>query len=107
MVTIDYISTSEKMNSRLNFFMPVQFKYAIRRARAMGDLMEDIWLPTSSSPMVFSRCDICGEQYEAPASEINNPTSAISEEELNEQVPMLLLCYSCREKLELFPLTKS
>ena len=69
--------------------------------------MEDIWIPTPSSPMVFSRCDICGKQYEAPENEINNPTSAISEEQLKEQVPLLMLCYSCREKLELFPLTKS
>ena len=68
--------------------------------------MEDVWIPTPSSPMVFPRCDIWGKQYKAPKSEINNPTSAISEEELNEQVPLILLCYSCREKLELFPLTK-
>ena len=51
--------------------------------------MEDIWIPTPSGPMVFSRCDICGKQYEAQESETNNPTSAISEEELKEQVPLL------------------
>lgn len=70
---------------------------------SMLDMMEDIWVPISSSPMVFSRCDICGKQYEAPESEINNPTGAISEEELEEQVPLLLLCDSCREKLEVYP----
>ena len=73
----------------------------------MRDLMQDIWIPTPSGPMVFSRCDICEKQYKALESEINNPTSAISEEELKEQLPLLLLCYSCREKLELFPLTKN
>ena len=73
----------------------------------MIDLMQDIWIPTPSGPLVFSRCDICGKRYKAPGSEINNPTSAIPEEELKEQVPLLLLCHSCREKLELFPLTKS
>jgi len=72
--------------------------------RPMRDMMEDIWIPTPSSPMVFSRCDICDSQYLAPESEINNPTSAISEEELEEQVPFILLCDSCRAKLEVFPL---
>jgi hypothetical protein len=72
----------------------------------MLDMMEDIWIPTSSSPTVFSRCDICEKPYLAPKSEINNPTSAVSEEDLEEQVPLLLLCDSCREKLEVFPFQK-
>ena len=69
--------------------------------------MEDIWIPAPSSSLVFSRCDICGKQYEAPENQINNPTSAISEEELEDQVPLLLLCDSCRKRLELFPFTNS
>ena len=72
----------------------------------MRDMMEDVWIPTPSSPTVFSRCDICEKSYLAPGSEINNPTSAVSEEELEELVPLLLLCDSCREKLEVFPLQK-
>lgn len=74
------------MNWRLIFFKSVRFKYVIRRLWAMRDLMQDVWIPSPSSPMVFSRRDICGKQYKAPESEINNPTSAISEEELKEQV---------------------
>ncbi|MGB8450016.1 MAG: hypothetical protein WCE25_09885 [Nitrososphaeraceae archaeon] len=74
--------------------------------RSMRDMMEDVWIPTPSSPTVFSRCDICDSPYFALESEINNPTSAVSEEELEEQVPLLLLCDSCREKLEVFPLQK-
>ena len=43
----------------------------------MRDMMEDVWIPTPSSPMVFTRCDICDKDYLAPESQINNPTSAI------------------------------
>ena len=57
----------------------------------MQDMMEDVWIPAPSSPMVFTRCDICDKDYLAPESQINNPTSAISEEELEEQVH----CFSC------------
>ena len=74
--------------------------------RLMRDMVEDVWIPTPSSPIVFSRCDICDSPYLAPESEINNPTSAVSEEELEEQVLLILLCDSCREKLEVFPLQK-
>ncbi len=73
---------------------------------SMRDIMEDIWIPAPNSPLIFSRCDICGKQYEAPESEMNNPTSAISEEELEEQVPLLLLCDPCREELDVFHLVK-
>jgi len=59
-----------------------------------------------AAKLTFSRRDICGKPYEASESEINNPTSAISEEEIEQQVPLLLLCDSCREKLEVFPLIK-
>jgi hypothetical protein len=72
----------------------------------MRDMMEDVWIPTPSSPMVFTRCDISDKDYLAPESQINNPTSAVSEEELEEQVPLLLLCDSCRKKLEVFPFQK-
>jgi uncharacterized CHY-type Zn-finger protein len=74
---------------------------------SMQDIMEDIWVPTPSSPLVFSRCDLCEKHYEAHESEMTNPTSAISEEELEQQVPLLLLCDSCREKLEVFPMNKN
>lgn len=73
----------------------------------MRDMMDDVWIPIPSNPMVFSRCDICEKEYFAPESEMNNPTSAISEEELEDQVPLLLLCDSCRKRLELFPFTNS
>ena len=72
----------------------------------MPDMIEDVWIPTPSSPMVFTRCDICDKDYLAPESQIDNPTSAISEEELEEQMPLLLLCDSCRKKLEVFPFQK-
>ena len=73
----------------------------------MKDVMEDIWVPPQSEvKMTFSRCDICEKPYEAYESEISNPTSAISEDELEQQVPLLLLCEPCGEELELFPLIK-
>jgi uncharacterized CHY-type Zn-finger protein len=56
--------------------------------------------------VIFSRCDICEKPYEAPESEINNPTSAISEEELEQREPLLLLCDSCRRELELYPVNR-
>ena len=71
----------------------------------MKDVIEDIWVPPQSEvKMTFSRCDICEKPYEAYESEISNPTSAISEDELERQVPLLLLCEPCREELQLFPL---
>jgi len=69
--------------------------------------MEDLWVPVPTGvKLTFSRCDICEKPYEAHESEISNPTSAISEEELKQQVPLLLLCDSCREELEVFPVTR-
>ena len=56
--------------------------------------------------IIFSRCDICEKTYEAPETEINNPTSAISEEELEQQEPLLLLCDSCRQELEVNPFVR-
>ena len=73
----------------------------------MKDVMEDIWVPPQAeAKSTFSRCDICEKSYEAYESEISNPTSAISEDELEQQVPLLLLCDSCRGELEIFPLIK-
>jgi len=70
----------------------------------MKDIMEDIWVPTPTEvKLTFSRCDICEKSYEAYEIE---PTSAISEEELEEQVPLLLLCDPCREKLDVFHLVR-
>lgn len=72
---------------------------------SMQDIMEDIWVPTPiDRKLIFSRCDICEKPYKAYEYEIRNPTSAISEDELEQQVPLLLLCPKCREKLEVFPL---
>ena len=51
-----------------------------------------------------SRCDIFEKPYKAYENEVRNPTSAISEDELEEQVPLLLLCPKCREELKVFPL---
>lgn len=74
---------------------------------SMKDIMEDIWVPTpTEAKLTFSRCDLCEKPYEAYESEIENPTSAISEEELEEQVPLLLLCDPCREELDVFHLVK-
>ena len=73
----------------------------------MKDIMEDICITTpTEAKLTFSRCDICEKPYEAYESEIKNPTSAISEEELEEQVPLLLLCDPCREELDVFHLVK-
>ena len=74
---------------------------------SMKDIMEDIWVPIpTEAKLTFSRCDLCEKPYEAYESEIENPTSAISEEELEEQVPLLLLCDPCREELDVFHLVK-
>jgi hypothetical protein len=51
--------------------------------------------------IIFSQCDICEKAYETPESEINNTTSAIPEEELEQREPLLLLCDSCRQVLEI------
>ncbi len=68
----------------------------------MKDIMEDIWVPPQAeSKLTFSQCDISEKPYEAYESEISNPTSAISEDELEQQVPLLLLCDPCREELVL------
>jgi hypothetical protein len=37
--------------------------------------------------MIFSRCDICEKAYEAPETEIYNPTSTVQEEELEQREP--------------------
>jgi hypothetical protein len=69
---------------------------------SMKDIMEDIWVPTpTEAKLIFSRCDMCEKPYEAYESEIENPTSAISEEELE-----VLLCDPCREELDVFHLVK-
>jgi hypothetical protein len=56
--------------------------------------------------IIFSRCDICERGYEAPENETNNPTSAIPEEELEQWEPLLLLCDSCRQELEVYPFNR-
>ena len=53
---------------------------------------------------VFSRYDLCEKGYEAPENEVNIPTSAVPEEDLQHREPQLLLCDSCRRELHLFPL---
>jgi len=74
----------------------------------MQDITGDVWAPTSArEKSVFSHCDLCEKPYLAQESEISNPTSAVSEEELNQQIPLLLIRDSCREELEVFPLTQN
>jgi hypothetical protein len=41
----------------------------------------------SRHKMIFSLCDICEKAYEAPETEIYDPTSAVAEEELEQQEP--------------------
>ncbi len=73
----------------------------------MNDIMEDIWVPPQAeSKLTFSRCEISEKPYEAYESEISNPTSAISEDELEHKVPLLLLCDPCREELEVLPINQ-
>jgi hypothetical protein len=62
--------------------------------------------PSSRIKVDISRCDISEKPYEAYESEISNPTSAISEDELEQQVPLLLLCDPCREELEVLPINQ-
>ena len=57
----------------------------------------------SRDKMIFSRCDICEKAYEAPGTEIYDPTSAVAEEELEQREPLLVICVSCRHELELSP----
>jgi hypothetical protein len=72
----------------------------------MKHSVEDLWVSTPTEPkLTFSRCGICEKPYEAYESEISNPTSAISEDELEQQVPLLLLYDPCREQLEVFTIT--
>ena len=55
----------------------------------------------SRHKMIFSRCD--KKAYEAPETEIYNPTSAVAGEELEQREPLLVICVSCRQELELYP----
>jgi hypothetical protein len=59
--------------------------------------------PFPRHKMIFSRCDICEKAYEAPETEIYSPTSAVPEEELEQREPLLVICDSCRQELELYP----
>jgi uncharacterized protein with PIN domain len=53
--------------------------------------------------MVFSRCDICEKAFQALETEIFDSTSAIPEEVLEQREPIIVICNSCRQELELFP----
>ena len=57
---------------------------------SMQDIMEDMVPTPINTKLIFSRCDICEKPYKAYESEVRNPTSAISEDELEQQVPLLL-----------------
>lgn len=57
----------------------------------------------SRHKMIFSRCDICEKGIRGPETEIYNPTSAVAGEELEQREPLLVICVSCRQELELYP----
>jgi len=60
--------------------------------------MEDTILPVPTDvKLAFSRYDIFEKSYDEYETKISNPTSAVSEEELQQQEPLLLLCESCSQ----------
>lgn len=66
--------------------------------------MEDIsdQIPTGIK-LVFSRCDICEKPYDEDETKIGNATREHSEEDLQQQEPILLLCDLCRQDLDILP----
>jgi len=47
--------------------------------------------PTDAK-LSFLQCDICGKPYNSDETKLSYPTSAVPEEELQHQEPILLLC---------------
>jgi len=53
--------------------------------------------------LAFSRCDIYEEPYDEYETKIRNATSEYSDEDLQRQEPLLLICDSCRQRLDILP----
>ncbi len=53
--------------------------------------------------LVFSRCDICENEYSEDETKIRDVNSEYSEEDLQRQEPSLLLCNSCIVNLGVLP----
>ena len=59
-------------------------------------------IPTETK-LLFSRCDICEREYGEDEMKLKNATGEYSEEDLDGNEPLLLLCVSCRQGLEVLP----
>jgi hypothetical protein len=52
---------------------------------------------------VFSRYDICEKEYGEEEMKLKNAMGEYSEEDLDGNEPLLLLCDSCRQGLRILP----
>ena len=66
----------------------------------MQDASEQI--PAGSKTGIF-RCDICEREYGEEEMKLKNAMGEYSEEDLEGNEPLLLLCDLCRQGLEIFP----
>jgi hypothetical protein len=57
----------------------------------------------ADTKLVFSRCDICEKEYGEDEMKLKNAMGDYSEEELEGNEPLLLLCELCRQSLEILP----
>jgi hypothetical protein len=57
----------------------------------------------TDAKLSFLQCDICGKPYNSDETKLSYPTSAVPEEELQQQEPILLLCDPCRQELDVHP----
>ena len=66
----------------------------------MKDTSEQI---PAGTKLVFSRCDICEREYGEEKMKLKNVMGEYSEEDLEGNEPLLLLCDLCRQGLEILP----
>jgi hypothetical protein len=57
----------------------------------------------AGTKLVFSRCDICEKEYGEDEMKLKNAMGEYSEEDLEGNEPLLLLCDLCRQSLEVLP----
>jgi hypothetical protein len=57
----------------------------------------------AGTKLVFSRCDICEREYGEEEMKLKNAMGEYSEEDLEGNEPLLLLCDLCRQGLEILP----
>ena len=57
----------------------------------------------AGAKLVFSRCDICEREYEEEEMKLKNAMGEYSEEDLEGNEPLLLVCDQCRQGFEILP----